>query len=378
MNAIRVLTLDGGGMRGLYTATVLRSLASRFAASRQTDQLDVGKGFDLAVGTSTGAILAAAIAAGVPLDRVTALYEGAGPRIFVEPIPRYDNSSRLRRVRFLRWAFRHRNRPANSNAVLKSELQRIFGNETFGQVYSRRGIGLCVSATGFLQHHPRVFKTAHLEKKDRDDGLKLADACLASSAAPIYLPLASITADDQPDQVYADGGLWVNNPVLMGLIEGLAVSKPEQRVVILSVGTCPPTPGSRPSEDMDLGIIGWRAGVLPIQLAMNTQSRAATYAATLLGAELRRLGKRISILRCEQTSPSEDYTDLLQLDSASEQALSLMRSLGNEDAQQTYRWCQLEDDERGRWLTEIFHRMPEVDRTSNTRPERKTQDEELR
>lgn len=376
---INVLTLDGGGMRGLYTATVLRTLASRFAAARQTDQLDVGKGFDLVVGTSTGSILAAAIAAGVPLGEVAALYEGAGPRIFAEPIPSYGDSASLgRRVRFLWWAIRHLHRPGSANSVLKSELHRILGNETFGELYRRRGVGLCISATGFLQHHPRVFKTAHLDKKDRDDGLKLADACLASSAAPIYLPLASITVDDQPDQVYADGGLWVNSPVLMGLIEGLAVSRPEQPVVILSVGTCPPTPGSRPTENLDRGIMGWRAGVLPIQLAMNTQSRAAAYAATLLGAELSRLGKRVSILRCEQSSPSEDYTDLLQLDSASDEALSLMRSLGNEDAQQTYRWRQLAGDERGTLLTQIFDRMPEVDRPSDTRPERNETDGELR
>lgn len=50
----RVLTIDGGGMRGLYSATVLDTLSRRFACQTDSEQLDIGKGFDLIVGTSTG------------------------------------------------------------------------------------------------------------------------------------------------------------------------------------------------------------------------------------------------------------------------------------------------------------------------------------
>jgi patatin-like phospholipase/acyl hydrolase len=58
----RVLSLDGGGMRGLYTATVLDTLARHFASRCGATTLDIGKGFDLIVGTSTGGILAASLA----------------------------------------------------------------------------------------------------------------------------------------------------------------------------------------------------------------------------------------------------------------------------------------------------------------------------
>lgn len=64
----RVLTLDGGGMRGLYTSSLLRALA-RFADQRFLKQEpDLGKSFDLICGTSTGAILACGLAAGIPLN----------------------------------------------------------------------------------------------------------------------------------------------------------------------------------------------------------------------------------------------------------------------------------------------------------------------
>ena len=65
----RVLALDGGGIRGLFTAVLLRGLTVEFANQQGLDdrqEYDLGRQFDLIVGTSTGAILAAALAAGVP------------------------------------------------------------------------------------------------------------------------------------------------------------------------------------------------------------------------------------------------------------------------------------------------------------------------
>lgn len=362
MSPIHVLALDGGGMRGLYTATVLSTLAARFAQSRTATQLDIGQGFDLVVGTSTGAILAAAIAAGIPLERMTRLYEEAGPQIFRDPIPPYGESLRFSaRSRFWWWAIRHLSRSGNPNDRLESELQALFGRLTFGELYEQRRIGLCIAATAFLQHTPRVFKTPHLEGKARDNGVTLADACLASSAAPIYLPLASITADGLAGQVYADGGLWANNPVLVGVIEGLALSAPDQPLVVLSVGACRPPTGSTLRARLDRGLMGWRGGVLPLELAMNAQGRAAHHAATLLADQLARFGKSVHILRCEESRPSATQADSLQLDSASMEACTLMSQLGNEDGHLTYRWCQTPRGLRGNLLTQIFERMPKID-----------------
>ena len=366
MDAINVLTLDGGGMRGLYSANLLRSLAARFAKARGIDELDLGKGFDVVVGTSTGAILAATVAAGIRLDRVTALYEEAGPLIFRDPIPYVGKSTGLlQRTRFWHWVLRHLCRPGNVNSELISALREIFGILTFGDMYRDRGIGLCISSTDFVRHAPRVFKTPHLENKDRDDSVRLVDACLASAAAPIYLPLASIMEDGHSSHVHADGGLWANNPVLLGVIEGLALSAPEQPIMVLSVGTCPPTAGSPLPVKLNRGIGGWRGGVLPLELAMNAQTRAAHHSATLLTEQLRGLGKRVDVLRCEESSPPPDHTHLLQLDSASEGSIGLMKTMGNTDGQETYRWTQ-NGDRRGCLLTQIFERMPEVDQSRQT------------
>jgi len=63
----RILAIDGGGVRGIFPAHVL----ALFSSKHGTDLTSV---FDLIVGTSTGAIIAAAAAVGIPLEKVSELY----------------------------------------------------------------------------------------------------------------------------------------------------------------------------------------------------------------------------------------------------------------------------------------------------------------
>ncbi len=114
----RVLSLDGGGMRGLYTASLLNTLSDRFG-----NQLDVGKGFDLIVGTSTGSILAAGLVAGIPLPQIINLYRENGAKIFGSPIP---NNICLKFI----WGLLHSCRPANGNELLERILREVFNDET--------------------------------------------------------------------------------------------------------------------------------------------------------------------------------------------------------------------------------------------------------
>jgi predicted acylesterase/phospholipase RssA len=108
----RVLSLDGGGMRGLYTAVVLETLAMHFARKREprADSLDIGKGFDLIVGTSTGGILACSLAFGLPLSKLADLYRVEGPKIFTDPMPDNDDTLKL-----VRWLLRNRKKAANKD-----------------------------------------------------------------------------------------------------------------------------------------------------------------------------------------------------------------------------------------------------------------------
>ncbi|MCU0736135.1 MAG: patatin-like phospholipase family protein, partial [Methylotetracoccus sp.] len=128
---LRVLSLDGGGMRGTYTATYLDRVANAFATRRGVKALDIGAAFDLIVGTSTGGIVACALAAGVPLSDITALYVEQGPKIFTRPVP----------TGFFSTITDIRKRPqalAEGTEVLRQALERRLGKITLGEIYAAR------------------------------------------------------------------------------------------------------------------------------------------------------------------------------------------------------------------------------------------------
>src|SRR5262245_50482711 len=74
-------------MRGVYTGAYLESLERGFKTRRNVESLDIGKAFQLIVGTSTGAIIACALATGVPPERIVSLYKETGPQIFRSRMP---------------------------------------------------------------------------------------------------------------------------------------------------------------------------------------------------------------------------------------------------------------------------------------------------
>ena len=70
-------------MRGVYQTVYLDTFTERLrAAAGQSDAIDIGRAFDLVVGTSTGGIVACALAAGIPLAKVRDLYSDHGTQIF--------------------------------------------------------------------------------------------------------------------------------------------------------------------------------------------------------------------------------------------------------------------------------------------------------
>jgi patatin-like phospholipase/acyl hydrolase len=249
----RILSVDGGGVRGIYPAHFLKLLAD------QVEGHDLRTVFDLYVGTSTGGLIVAAIACGIPLDRVVSLYETRSSDIFGTK----------------RFTARHTFRSAYDTAPLRRIVEEMFGDRVLGDVASR----LVLPATDISNGNVFVLKSGYLPTFVRDRDVKVADAVLASAAAPLFFDPVRVK-----EYLLADGGVWGNNPSLIAYTE--AAGKLQQDpadIRLLSVGT------GIGDHYYDVGAdtkrwgfaTGWQDLKL-VDLFFNLQSRASENSCTLL------------------------------------------------------------------------------------------------
>ena len=353
----RVLSLDGGGMRGTYTTTYLERVANGFATRRGVSTLDIGAAFDLIVGTSTGGIVACALAAGVPLPEISALYVKHGPMIFTRSLPSGIFGAAVdikRRSQAL----------AKGNDVLRRALESRFGKTTLGEIYAARGIALAITATEIGQHRAWVFKTPHLKDttNHRDDRYTLVDVCLATTAAPVYRSMAAV---DQPDNdtggynVFVDGGLWANSPVLVGLIDALEMTEPDQEIHIFSLGTCPLPAGERVDKsEVDRGLREWNFGGDAVSLAIDAQQFAFDHMAKKLAQHVER---RCAIIRFPSEKVPAALIPYLGLDDTRDEAIRAVIDQARTDANMANSKCAYADtDPEAALISDLFESMHEL------------------
>jgi hypothetical protein len=351
----RVLSLDGGGMRGTYTATYLDRVGATFARRRNVDALDIGAAFDLIVGTSTGGIIACALAAGVPLAEIVSLYAEKGPKIFARPLPSSAVDAAIDIVK----------RPAalsSGTQVLREALAEKLQAKTLGQTYAARGIGLAIPTVEMSQHRAWVFKTPHLKDttNHRDDNYTLVDVCLATSAAPLYRSLATI---DHPDcdgggfNVFVDGGLWANNPVLVGLLDALDMTTPGQEIQIFCLGTCPLPAGEQIARTtVDRGLQEWKFGGDAAGLAIDAHQFAFDHMARKLA---RHVDRKCTVIRFPSEKVPAALVPYLGLDETRSEAVQALINQARTDADMTNSRCAYADtDAEAALICSLFNTAP--------------------
>ncbi len=340
-------------MRGVYTAAYIAGLSKAFADRRGVADLDIGKGFDLIAGTSTGAIVACAAAAGISMTDVVGLYREHGPHIF--PIRLYDSFVRLSPQLLTRPHYL-----AQGNTALRSALESILKDLTLGKIYKDRGIALAVPAVEMSQQRAWVFKTSHLGGH-RDDNFLLVDICLASSAAPIFRSLASVPAPDSlgGQLVFADGGLWANNPILVGLIDALKMSERNRSIELFELGTCPRPEGEQiQPNDIHRGLIEWKFGGKAAQLSISAQEFAFDNMARMLGGILTDLGRSVHVLRFPNGKVPSSILKYLDLDDARPGAMDALVAQARADINFTLSACDDPNNTDGQLVRSLFMSIP--------------------
>lgn len=198
----RILSIDGGGIRGTFPAAFLAHLE---------EDLDrpIHEYFDLIAGTSTGGIIAIGLAMGLKAKDILELYEKRGPAIFSQTKSGLRGKARAiaRKIKWAAWG------PKYSTDELESALIDVLGDRRLGDAKTRLMIPAWHQQMGSVY----IFKTAHHERLKTDYKELARDAAMATASAPTYFR-EYITARDVG---LVDGGVWANNPAGIAVAEGI-------------------------------------------------------------------------------------------------------------------------------------------------------------
>lgn len=197
----RILSIDGGGIRGVEPAAFLAALEADL-------EEPIGSYFDLIAGTSTGGILAIGLAMGLRASELLNLYETRGPVIFREEV----ETNRLGRwFRGVGRMGRQYLGPKHESDILRTELETVLGDRLFGEARTR----LVIPAWDADHRSVYIYKTAHHPRLKNDYRKPALDAAMATAAAPTYF--ARHRTIDEIGLL--DGGVWANNPIGVAAIE---------------------------------------------------------------------------------------------------------------------------------------------------------------
>jgi patatin-like phospholipase/acyl hydrolase len=219
MDVRRILSIDGGGIKGTCPAAFLAAVEEKLPQP-------IGNYFDLIAGTSTGGILAIGLALGISARDLHQLYVERGPEIFGESTSRGRVASwLLRRFRSARSlvAAKH------DETALKRILDEVLKGKRIGDAETR----LIIPAWDADLRSCYIYKTAHHERLTTDYKRLATDAAMATAAAPTYF--RRHTTGDNIGLL--DGGVWANNPTGTAAIEAITLLQwPKESLRILSLG----------------------------------------------------------------------------------------------------------------------------------------------
>jgi uncharacterized protein len=280
-NRFQILALDGGGIKGLFSAAVLTKLEEKL----QTRMVDH---FDLITGTSTGGLIALGLGLGLSPNELVQFYVNKGSTIFRNSLG-------------WRWC-QHWLRRKYPQSPLKKSLMECFGDKRLSDSKKR----LIIPAYNIGQDKVRLFKTPHHERLTTDWGIPAWKVGLATSAAPTFFPACQEIADSR----LVDGGVWANNPAVLGIAEAVGLLGCRlENVHVFSIGTTD-TRKHRTSLLDGGGIFQWVFKKDIIDVLMRGQSAGAN------GIALHLLGPD-NLLRIDPIVPESIY----QLDKANAKGL---------------------------------------------------------
>lgn len=242
----KILSLDGGGIRGIISAYWLDKLKSKL-------QSPLYEYFDLITGTSTGSILASAIALDTPLEENSFVdfYKKHGANIF------NPHSS----LASFSWMLPSVLKPKYDSDILKEILKNVFSS---GVTMSHCKKKLIIPTYDVFSRQP-VWLRSYDQNKDQTP---IWEACAASSAAPVYFS-AHVIKSGHAEQYMIDGGVVANNPSACALAEAIKIMEKSnfretEDILLISLGTGNLVRPISKDDALNWGAIHWARPLLDV------------------------------------------------------------------------------------------------------------------
>lgn len=323
-DTFRILSIDGGGIKGLYSASVLNIFEKQF-------EKDISNCFDLICGTSTGGLIALALSIGIKAEDLCNIYKEKASIIFS---PR-TNFKCLGKINNLIGVFRQ----GFIGSKYKSDGLINVLNEMFAEKQIKDAkTSLCIPITDLTSCVPRVIKTGHCSDYKRDPDLLMKDVALATTAAPTFFDSTKI---EGVGNELIDGGLHANDPSIIGLIEAIKCfvgdGKKYKKVQLLSIASVSSSAGKIITKEKSRSYKNWGFGLDLIENIMQLQTKANQNYIKLLGQNL---PFEIQYIRIPEPNMSTEQIKKLSLDATDKGSLETLESLGIDMG---YSWVDKED-----------------------------------
>jgi hypothetical protein len=311
MKQFKVLSIDGGGIKGLYSAKIL-SLLEADLRRVHGDEARIVDYADLICGTSTGGLIALGLALRIPAETICHFYEVQGPKIFK------GSQSWLALFRQTLFGGKFSDEP------LREALDELLQKRTIADSECL----LCIPTYDFTHGTYGVFKFDHKEGKlSRHNALPMVDVALATSAAPTFFPLAQIERENNTQ--YVDGGVWANNPSLVGLTEALSYfvgpGKPFDHLALLAIASMNFGSGRPPLLKRRRSFLRWAPDLFDLSLIAQSE-----FADVFLNVILRLQTIPMTYTRIPSPEISSEQQKYIKLDLAVPQSLTLMNQFGTD------------------------------------------------
>ncbi|KAM7257216.1 hypothetical protein ACFE04_012957 [Oxalis oulophora] len=264
---ITVLSIDGGGVRGIIPGIILGFLEAELQ-KLDGPEARLADYFDVIAGTSTGGLVTTMLTTPNEHNRplyaakdLKSFYLKNSPKIFPQDKSSFSGANTL---------IKSLNGPKYDGKYLHELVRGKLGEKKFSQTLTN----VVIPTFDIKCFQPTIFSSFQVEKDSLMDA-KLSDICIATSAAPTFLPAHYFETKDSKNKVkkfnLIDGGMAANNPALVAISEvtkEIAKKIPDyspisamdySRCMVLSLGT-----GTAKSEEKysaqeaaDWGVLGW-------------------------------------------------------------------------------------------------------------------------